>query len=185
LLVHEAARVVRFQRAGLITWLAACLMAVVLFRAAPERYRRLANDARNIDDVQVALGTALATAAARDAAWVVDAGASRYFGRAFVVDLMALNTFQLLSPEPQAYLDQHPPRYFDVLGPWSEVTFDGEGDSTKQSFTASTPYTVTSDEAMRTHTLVACVPGARGHMRVLRRTFAFRCSGAAMSAADH
>jgi hypothetical protein len=177
LLVHESARAVRAPRAGLITGLAACLMAMTLIQAAPARYRRLANDARNIDDVQVAFGQALAAASPRDAAWVVDAGASRYFGRAFVVDLMALNTFQLLSPDAQAYLDGHPPRYLDVFGHWSAVTFDSERDRAARAFTASTPYTVTNDESMRTHTLVSCVPGARGHILIQQRPFAFRCAG--------
>jgi hypothetical protein len=154
------------------------VLAVILIQAGPSRYQRLANDARNIDDVQVAFGKALASASPRDAAWVVDAGASRYFGRAFVVDLMALNTFELLSPEAQTYLDRHPPRYLDAFRGWSEVAFDGETDRAEESFSTSTPYTVTADESMRTHTLVSCAPGARGHVRIRGRTFAFRCAGA-------
>jgi hypothetical protein len=177
LLVHESARALRLPKAGLITWLAACVMAATLIQAAPARYRRLANDAQNIDDVQVAFGKALASASPRDAAWVVDAGAPRYFGRAFVVDLMALNTFQLLSSEAQVYLDQHPPRYLDAFREWSAVAFDGEKGWAEQSFTTSTPYTVTTHESMRTHTLVSCVPGARGRVLIRQRTFAFRCGG--------
>ena len=102
-------------RAGVAVGVVVIVMGAVLLASAPARYRRLSNDARNIDDVQVAFGRALATAPPAATAWVVDAGASRYFGRAFVVDLMGLNTFELLKPGAEAFLDRHPPSYLDVF----------------------------------------------------------------------
>src|SRR5262249_20371416 len=63
----------------------------IALRHAPARYVHLANDAHNIDDVQVALGRTLATSARDDVVWAVDAGAVRYFGNAFVVDMLGLN----------------------------------------------------------------------------------------------
>jgi hypothetical protein len=146
--------------------------------AAPSRYRRLSNDARNIDDVQVAMGRALAAAAPSDIAWVVDAGASRFFGRAFVIDLVGLNTPEMLGPGAQTFLDRHPPRYLDVFPGWSEIDVaDDEAASLpSRAFTVSTPYTVTSYPAMGQHVLVSCEPpGTIGHVKIRGRAFSFHC----------
>ena len=113
----------------------------------------------------------------------MDAGATRYFGRAFVVDLMGLNTFELLKPGAQAFLDRHPPSYLDVFATWSSIRWNHHGTIRSQSFVASTPYTVTSFPAMREHTLVLCEPGlTAGHIKVGARTYTFRCAGEAASA---
>jgi hypothetical protein len=149
-------------------------VALVL-QASPARYHRLSNDARNVDDVQVAFGRALATASPSDRAWVVDAGAARFFGNAFVVDMIGLNTPDVLRPDAQAYLDTQSPRYLDLFQGWSTVQASEQ--FPQRSFEASTPYTVTSYRAMRRHVLVTCEPaGARGVMTVRGRSFTFRCA---------
>ncbi len=141
-------RVAAVALAALAAWLAV---------AAPARWRRLANDARNIDDVQVRLGRTLAAAAPTDVAWVVDAGAARYFGNAFVVDVVGLNTPALLDDRAGAYLAAHPPRWLDLFADWSSV--DDAAALPTMSFSATTPYTVTSVAAMRTHVLARCPAG--------------------------
>ena len=168
-------------RAGVAVGVVVIVMGAVLLASAPARYRRLSNDARNIDDVQVAFGHALARAAPAATAWVVDAGATRYFGRAFVVDLMGLNTFELLKPGAQAFLDHHPPSYLDVFARWSSIEWNHHGTIRSQSFVASTPYTVTSRPVMREHRLVFCEPGLTGRIKVVARTYAFRCADEAAS----
>jgi hypothetical protein len=113
---------------------------------------------------------------------VVDAGASRYFGRAFVVDLMGLNTFELLKPGAQAFLDRHPPSYLDVFPRWSSIELNRHGSMRSQSFVTSTPYTVTSSRAMREHTLVWCEPDTTGRINVRARTYTFQCADEVASA---
>ncbi len=181
LLAHEMLRVAHV-RARVAVGVLVIVMSAVLLASAPGRYRRLSNDARNIDDVQVAFGHALSTAAPAATAWVVDAGATRYFGRAFVVDLMGLNTFELLKPGAQAFLDRHPPSYLDVFKRWSSIEWNHHGTIRSQSFVTSTPYTVTSTRAMREHTLVLCEPGLTGRIKVRARMYAFRCADEAASA---
>jgi hypothetical protein len=163
-------------RARVAVGVVVVVIGALLLASAPGRYRRLSNDARNIDDVQVALGRALATAPAAATAWVVGAGAPRYFGRAFVVDLIGLNTFELLKPGAQAFLDRHPPSYLDVFPRWSSMELNGHGTMRSQTFVASTPYTVTSSRAMREHTLVSCEAGVTGRITVRGRTYAFQCA---------
>jgi hypothetical protein len=177
LLAHEI--VGRLEaRAGALGRVAlAVIIAVVLVYATPSRYRRLANDAQNIDDVQVAFGRALSGAAASENAWVVDAGASRFFGSPFVVDLIGLNTPELLTAQAQSFLDGHPPRYLDVFPGWSQVEADGAIVMPARSFAASTIYTVTSFSPMRQHLLLSCEPpGTSGRLTIRGRAFTFRCA---------
>ena len=155
---------------------AACLVAATAW-TAPSRFSRFANDAHNIDDVQVQLGRTLATAAPSDIAWMVDAGAARYFGRAFVVDLVGLNTPMLLGPGAQAFLDLHPPSYLDVFAGWSDVKDGWPSVTPARVFQPSTPYTVSASAAMRQHVLVSCDPLLfQGQLRIGPRTVAFRCA---------
>ncbi|MEQ1898214.1 MAG: hypothetical protein ABL971_12585 [Vicinamibacterales bacterium] len=164
----------------LATGLAVASVVVALTVAAagvPARAARLANDARNIDDVQVAFGRALGEEPAARTAWVVDAGASRYFGRPFVVDLMGLNTPEMLD-SPQRYLDAHPPSYLDVFPGWSRVEGEAADSGAPITFATTTPYTVTSDPRMRQHSLLRCgPPGSEGRMVVRNRDWPFRCAG--------
>jgi hypothetical protein len=185
LLAHETVfswlERVAHVRADVVLGAVVIVVGALLLASAPARHRRLSNDARNIDDVQVAFGRALAAAPAGATAWVVDAGASRYFGKAFVVDLLGLNTFQLVKPGAQAFLDRHPPSHLDLFPTWSSIELNRDGLVRSRTFVASTPYTVTSFPAMREHTLVWCEPGSTGRMSVRARSYTFRCADSARS----
>lgn len=163
------------------------LLGLSLLLAAPTRYGALANDARNIDDVQVSIGQALAATSPQDVVWAVDVGAIRYFGNAFVVDLIGLNDLRILGPSAQAFLDLHPPDFIEVVPTWSELDGDVGRRLRGRSFQTSTTYTVTADPAMQRHWLVVCHDASvSGQLRVgfagvgLRKTpgrlFAFHCA---------
>ena len=153
------------------------LFFVLLMRGAPARYAHLANDARNIDDVQVALGRSLAGAAPSDTVWAIGAGAVRYFGNAFVVDMMGLNTPEVLGERAQAFLDAHPPLYVEVVPSWSSLNGGLSSHYQGVLFEPSTPYTVTGFPIMQRHWLVRCESG-EGPTRfgVRTRTFAVACA---------
>jgi len=157
----------------------ALLVLVVgsLLGVAPARYRRLSNDAQNIDDVQVAMGRTLAAAPASDVVWATDAGAIRYFGNALVVDLMGLNNAQLLFSGAQAFLDAHAPRYFEIVPTWARLDEASSQQLEAMPFKTSTPYTVTNVAAMETQFLVRCPGGAPpGQLTVRNRSFHFVCA---------
>jgi hypothetical protein len=144
-----------------------------LLLAIPARAARLSNDAHNIDDVQVAFGKALAAVPPSTVLWAIDAGASRYFGHAFVVDMIGLNAPEMLTSHAQAFLDAHHPRYLDLFPGWSQVDRRLPG----RLFETSTRYTVTSAASMRLHVLLDCSPpGVNGRFTVRRRVWGFRCS---------
>jgi hypothetical protein len=154
----------------------AAVLVVYLVAVSPVRYRRLANDARNVDDVQVALGRALANASSSETAWVIDAGASRFFGRPFVVDMIGLNTHQLLRSDAQTYLDAHRPDYLDEFSGWLSIRSSTSFQS-RREFESSTPYSVTSFRHMRRHVLVDCLPPrTTGQIFVRGRSFRFECA---------
>ena len=151
--------------------------AAILAAAWPARAERLANDTRNIDDVQVAFGKALSSYPATDVVWAVDAGAIRFFGAPFVVDTIGLNTPAILDDDRQQYLDRHEPRFLDYFPSWSEVSNDAHATLRSQTFETSTPYTVAMNRFMRSHVLVYCEPpGLTGLMIVRGRALRFRCA---------
>ena len=165
----------KFASAASIAVLIALL--VVCAVSTPARARHLSNDAQNIDDVQVAFGKALSAEPSTKIAWVVDAGAIRYFGRPFVVDMIGLNTPEMLGDGAQAYLDAHPPSFFDVFPGWSRLETDVHVQMPARAFEAQTRYTVTSAASMRTHVLVTCTPPRlRGRFAVRGRVWGFQCS---------
>jgi hypothetical protein len=177
ILIHEILKALP-RPAFAAAYVAALVWMVgVLVYASPSRYPRLSNDARNIDDVQVALGRSLqAEGETPVTAWVVDAGASRFFGTVFVVDLVGLNTPEILGPGAQEFLDARRPRYLDRFEGWSEVESSGIASMPVRSFEASTPYTVTGDQRMRRHELLSCEPaGLTGRITVRGRSHTFRC----------
>jgi len=152
-----------------------------LLLKAPQRFERLANDARNIDDVQVSLGLYLSRASADDIAWAVDAGASRYFGRAFVVDLMGLNNFQLLSPQAQAFLETHPASFIEVVPGWNSLDENSQKSLSFTLFQPSTRYSVTSFQPMQLHFLYQGKDGHHGLIFFKGKNFAFRTQAPRMS----
>ena len=148
---------------------------VNLLSVTPERHHRLENDAHNIDDVQVREGRALADGAASDVVWAVDAGAIRYFGNAYVVDVLGLNTPEMLR-DPSQYLAAHPPRYVEVVPTWSHLDSGSFRAMEASVFVPSTPYTVTSIEAMAGHWLGMCRPPLVGVYSMRGRRFPFECA---------
>jgi hypothetical protein len=149
------------------------------------RYARLENDARNIDDVQVQMGKYLAGAPDTSVLWAVDAGATRFFGNAFVVDLVGLNTPAMLTPDAQTYLDAHRPTYVDVFPAWSSLDDAAAAAMPVVRFEAATAYSVTRLGEMRMHLLALCPDGAcAGTVTVRGRAYRFACAGAAPGAAQ-
>jgi hypothetical protein len=177
LLAHAALRRFASKFATASSFALLIALAVICAAAAPPRARHLSNDAQNIDDVQVAFGRALAAEPPARIVWVVDAGAIRYFGRPFVVDMIGLNSPEILGDGAQAYLDAHPPSFLDVFPGWSRLETDVHVQMPARTFEAQTPYTVTSSSSMRAHVLVTCEPaGLRGRFLVRGKTRGFRCS---------
>ncbi len=108
--------------------------------------------------------------------WVLDAGASRFFGKPFVVDMIGLNTPQLLGEGAQAYLREHPPRFFDWASGWAIIQADTGSKMGAKRFQTTTPYTVTSQEVMAERLLVECPPGVAGeYLRTMKR-WRFQCA---------
>ena len=156
------------------------LMVLTMVVDGPRRYQQLENDARNIDDIQVALGKSLADAPADQSVWAVDAGAVRYFGAPFVVDLLGLNTDSLLGPDAQDFLDRHAPRFIEVIPGWSRLDDVSQRRLRGMVFAPYTPYTVSGVAGipMQRHLLVRCDdPALRGTVFVAQRSFGFRCAG--------
>ena len=153
--------------------------ALVLLQLAkaPGRFAQFENDARNIDDVQVAVGRSLARVDSGDRAWAVDAGALRYFGNATVVDMFGLNAPEVLRPGADAYLQRRPPSFLVEVPGWSTVRSAGGAPLPSKAFFPSTSYTVTSYPAMSVHRLYRCLPGVTGvFARRDGRSFPFACA---------
>lgn len=142
---------------ALATLAAVALSSFGLARGA--RFTRLLTDARNIDDVQVAIGRTLGAAAPGDVTWVIDAGAARYFGRGTIIDLIGLNTPQILEPTRDEFLAKHPPRYLEYVESWTELEPGSANPWLSRRFVARPPFTVTNIREMAEHQLVECPPG--------------------------
>ena len=163
------------RRLRLLLPVVVVIAAVAVATAAPKRFVRLASDARNIDDVQVGMGRFLQRAAPGENAWIADVGAIRFFGQAYVVDLVGLNSPELFGSAAQRYLDEHPPRYLDVFKSWSDVP-RADAVMPVHVFQTTTPYTVSSFTLMRQHFLLTCEPGVEGRIETRRGKFTFRCA---------
>ncbi len=158
------------------------LALVVLFGASyaldlPRRIDHLDNDAHNIDDVQVAIGKQLGDASADQAVWLSDAGAIRYFGNAYAVDLMGLNSFQMLGKGRDPFLQAHPPAFFQIMPAWAHLDPDSHKSFPFKVFKTSSPYTVTGNRAMGVQRLVACKPAQhRGWVQLFGQSMNFQCA---------
>ncbi len=162
---------------GLVALLALFVMSIAT--DVPARYHHLENDARNIDDVQVALGKSLADADPKDTVWVVDAGAVRYFGSAFVVDMIGLNSDAILESDAQQFLDRHPPRFLEMVPGASVVDEVSARRLVGILYKPSTSYTVSGfpNMPMQQHLLLRCDDaGLQGRILVREREFGFRCA---------
>lgn len=154
----------------------AAAVVLVLLVDAPLRFAKLDNDAHNIDDVQVAIGRELASLPAQAVTWTIDAGAVRYFGAGQMVDLMGLNTPEVLSEGAARYLDRMRPQRLALMPDWSRIE-RATGPLRVRSFRTSTAYTVTSIGRMREQLLFVCPSHVRGALRVRGRSYAFVCGG--------
>ena len=154
----------------------AVVLAVAQILAAPARLERLANDARNIDDVQVAVGRGLEGAPPDAVIWAVDAGAIRYFGRARVVDMIGLNTPEMLGASAAPFLASNPPSVLVEVPNWSGLDPESSAALRSDVFRPSTAYTVTSSPAMSVHRIIRCRPGVSGWYRIRSRVFPFSCA---------
>jgi hypothetical protein len=152
-------------------------LAVAVLGATPGRLHHLENDARNIDDVQVAEGKSLAQVPASTVVWAVDAGAIRYFGNAFVVDTMGLNSPDMLRVTAQQFLQAHQPSYISFVNGWTDLDQASREQMQVSVFKPSTPYTVTGFLPQAVHILTRC-PSAPHHGRyaVFDRSFDFICA---------
>jgi hypothetical protein len=180
LLSAGLARVLRNPTSRAWAWGALlAMMVLTMVVDGPKRYRQLENDARNIDDIQVALGKSLAAVPSDQSVWAVDAGAVRYFGSPFVVDLLGLNTDPLLGPGAQGFLDRHPPRFIEVVPGWSGLDETSQRRLRGALFTPSTKYTVSGVAGipMQRHLLMRCDDSSlRGTILVSERRFEFSCA---------
>ncbi len=170
---------------GLATAVAA-LLPLVLATGLPARLARLENDAHNIDDLQVQEGRFLAKASPEDVVWVLDAGASRFFGRAFVVDLLGLNTPEMLGDGAQAHLDEHRPRFLEWVKGWSAIQPDDRSTGIRavHRFQVTTDYTVSRDEGMARRLLLECAPSTGGVYERAPNRWRYTCAAAPPASED-
>lgn len=97
-LAHEGARGLEGSRSTMALVAVGCVGLLWSLVDAPGQRRRLVAAVRDIDEVQVTVGRFVAGALPAGATlWSVDAGAVRYFGRRRVLDLLSLNTPDLLA----------------------------------------------------------------------------------------
>jgi hypothetical protein len=122
---------------------------------------KYANECRNINEVQVALGRDIDAAFAGGARiGTIDAGAVKYFGRRFTVDLMGLNA-------PRLFQDRAGPLDALVLMPaWMKGPQDPRLEEVGRRSTLD--YWVTSNPAMNTQIVMACRAGVENPKISLR-----------------
>lgn len=144
---------------------AAFLAGAVL--RSPAGYFWLHNDTANIDSIQVEIGMYLARAERSETAWVFDAGATRYFGRPFVVDLAGLNTPEMLNPDFDAYLKSRPPNYIVQLSSVTAVDSTYLEKATVIEFHVDPTKYPTATEYIHERVIV-CPPGVPGSMWLVR-----------------
>jgi hypothetical protein len=115
----------------------------------PAQSRHLHSDTRNINQLQRQLGEWVASHVPMDA-WIAtnDAGAVRYFSQRPALDMMGLNTPQLLW-EPDGFARRHPVHVAVLMPAWFGVS-RADADALRVLARATTEdYTVTSNPKMR------------------------------------
>jgi len=118
--------------------------------------RHYHNDVRNINEVQRAIGEHLA-ATIPAGRWIAasDAGAIRYFSQLPTIDVIGLNTPEMLRND-ESFVREHPVHAIAFLPAW----FRAEGDVLGGVFRAHTDdYTVTSNPAMATQVVARARAG--------------------------
>jgi hypothetical protein len=146
---------------------------------APIRYQYLANDTRNVGEVQAAMGNALAQGPATQVVWASDAvGGLRYLAPGVVIDLSGANSLPLRGPVAQDFLDAHRPHFIEIVPRLSTID-RGSGERLKaRAFRTTTPDTAGgAPDSVHQRWLLACTdPGAVGRLHVAGHTFDFRCA---------
>jgi hypothetical protein len=165
----------RAATVGRIALPALLILSVVI--DAPTRYRQLANDALNVDEVQVAMGRVLGRGPAGQVVWVpAGGGALRYFGRANVIVLST--GIARAAPGAAPLLDAPRPHFVEVVPHRSSLDGRGARGFPAMSFRTTTPDTVDgTPDVLHQRWLVACSdPSATQHLQVQGQVLAFRCS---------
>jgi len=128
--------------------------------------RHLHNDVRNINEVQRALGVWLAERLP-PGTWIAatDAGAVRYFSNRPTLDVMGLNTPQMLAPD-EAFIRAHPVAVLVWMPAWFRPDELGRLEVLHGASTRD--YSVTSNPNMAHQTISAAARGedSRGALRV-------------------
>jgi hypothetical protein len=153
------------------------LLASSVALHGPIRYRRLAADARTVDEVQVAMARTLARGPVQQVVWASDGGgALQYFSRGTVIDLSGANTHALRAPDAQAFLDAHRPDFIEIVAKLSSIDDAPARQFRALSFTATASDTITGASEQRW--LVACTDTPRPErLHLGERVFGFRCGG--------
>lgn len=172
--IAGAARLVPKPLAKSVMVLVVVLVALEYGSGFSGRFQRLVNDSRNIDDVQVAIGRALGKLGQDIVVWTVDAGAVRYFSEGEVIDLLGLNTPQILSDQRMQFLRRNPPTHIVLMSPVG-VLREASIPLEAWVFSVSTAYTVTSYPQMATQYLVTCRSGVSGTIAVHGVPMPFTC----------
>jgi hypothetical protein len=165
------ARPARLVRLAILVLLVASVLVRVNIR-----FGGLANDARNLDEVQVAIGKYLASAKPDQTVWALDAGAVRYFGGGFVVDLRGVNSAEMLGTNAAAFLAGHRPRYIQTEA--EEMRLEVEAPERLQAIPVRTsPASSTTSQARPQQWIVVCSdPDVAGHVVMRDRRLPFRCA---------
>jgi hypothetical protein len=166
------ARGARLVRVGVVGLLVLSLLVV-----SRHRYPTLSNDARSLDEVQVVIARQLDSMESDQVVWAVDAGAARYFGHAFVVDLLGGHDAQTAGADAQRFLDEHRPSYIEMAPLWSSLDVASSRRLPVTRF-APPPDGTSIDSPLPERWLVKCDdPAVSGRVAVRGRIFNFRCAG--------
>jgi hypothetical protein len=180
LLLYEAARRLLPGRAVLV---ARVLVPLVLFSSeaidAPTRYAQLANDARNVDETQVAMARVLARGHTAQVVWTTGgSGAVRYFASARVVDVTA---------NAGAKPDWPRPDFVEIVPGRSSIHGPDAHTLRALAFRTTTPDTVDgTGHRTRERWLVACADASSTHeLRAGEHTVQFRCAAGGVGPVAH
>ena len=138
---------------------------------APARYWQLANDARNVDETQVAMALALERDHAGRVVWTTGgSGAVRYWSRARVVEV---------GGSAPATPDRPRPDFVEIVPGRSSIQGPGAHELRALAFRTTTPDTVDgTNHAARERYLVACVDGTSTlELRAGGQALRFPCPG--------
>jgi hypothetical protein len=134
----------RFAPAGLV----ALLAMFDASRTVADQSRHLHNDVRNINEVQRTIGLWMHDNL-EPRTWIAatDAGAIRYVSLLPTIDVLGLNTPEMLNAKREAFVREHPVQAIAVMPAWFEPEKDVRG--LRVAFGAETKdYTVTSNPKM-------------------------------------